>query len=283
MKPVIQRACLALTCGDRLLVTDTGGTLLPLPWREIRAGEDELIAARRLLQSLTGDDGARLRILGVEEREVGAAIIRQHVFQTSLEAELPAVAGAFWHPVTDLTWAFRHNDVIITSLHQAIAGEPPAFDPITAPPAAFLQEWRRARQALDALLAPLTPAELEEPGMTGDWSGRLTLVHIARWDEVATEMILRRRLGVLPGVDEYADYEWWNLQWAAVDATIPLETAWQRYYASHEAVVRTALSIPPEGWDAVIRGWLQVVSLEHYQHHTATIRAWMARRGGGAD
>lgn len=153
------------------------------------------------------------------------------------------------------------------------------FDALTASRNEFLVEWKRSRAELDSVLDGLSDADLEEPGMTGDWSGRETLVHVARWDEVATEMIVREWLGILPGVNEYDDYEWWNLRWAEIDATIPLAVARARYDAAHEGIVRTLTGFPDDAWTGYARGWVRECSLNHYRHHAETIRRWRACRG----
>lgn len=154
----------------------------------------------------------------------------------------------------------------------------PAFDALTADRAVFLAEWAASRVELDAVFAGLSDVDLEVPGMTGDWNGRQTLVHIARWDEVTTEMILRDHFGELPGVNEYDDYEGWNLRWAAIDADIPLEAAWQRYHSAHEAIVRTMWWLPDSSWNAYVRGWVREASLNHYRHHAETTQRWIATR-----
>lgn len=153
------------------------------------------------------------------------------------------------------------------------------FDAATADREAFFYEWRQSRAELDAALAGLTASDLEEPGMTGEWNGRMTLVHIARWDETTTEMIVRHWKGILPGVNEFADYEQINLEWAELDADITLEAAWQRYHASHEAIMRTLAHIPDDAWDAYIRGWVREASLNHYRHHAETTLRWREGRG----
>lgn len=155
---------------------------------------------------------------------------------------------------------------------------PQEFDALVADRDTFLAEWRRSRAELDAAFAGLTEADLEEPGMTGTWSGRITLVHIARWDEVATQMVVRHWQGVLSGVNEYDDYEGLNLIWAEIDADVTLEAAWQRYYSAHEAIVRTLAHIPDTGWDAYVRGWVREASLNHYQHHAETTTRWRQHR-----
>lgn len=153
------------------------------------------------------------------------------------------------------------------------------FNALTADRQEFLMEWRVSRAELDASLEGLSPDDLEQPGMTGEWNGRVTLVHIARWDEVTTEMIVRRWRGVLPGVNEYDDYEGLNLVWAEIDADITLEAAWQRYHSAHEAIVRTLSLMPDEAWDDYVRGWVREASLNHYLHHAETTNRWRKTQG----
>lgn len=152
------------------------------------------------------------------------------------------------------------------------------FDALVADRDTFLAEWRRSRAELDTAFAGLTEADLEEPDMTGTWNGRITLVHIARWDEVTTEMVVRHWQGLLPGVNEYDDYEGLNLIWAEIDVDITLEAAWQRYYSAYEAIVRTLTYIPDTAWDDYVRGWVREASLNHYRHHAETTTRWRQHR-----
>lgn len=153
------------------------------------------------------------------------------------------------------------------------------FDPMTADPEAFLDEILLARAELEAEFAGLTDEQLEEPGMTGEWSGRMTLIHIARWDESATHMVLRDRHGLLPGVNEFDDYEAWNDYWAEVDADISLWDAKARYQTAHEAIVRTLRHLTPAEWTDVVRGWVREATMNHYRHHAETTRRWRDSRG----
>lgn len=153
------------------------------------------------------------------------------------------------------------------------------IDAMTADPTTFLDEIALARAELEAEFAGLTNAELEEPGMTGEWSGRMTLIHVARWDETAAHMVLRDRHNLLPGVNEFDDYEAWNRYWAEVDADIPLWDAKARCQTAHEAIVRTLRHLAPEEWTDVVRGWVREATLNHYRHHAETTRRWRERRG----
>lgn len=152
------------------------------------------------------------------------------------------------------------------------------FDAMTDTPNTVISEILASRRELDAVLDGLSDEDYEKPGMTGVWNGRLTLVHIARWDEVTTEMIVRNRLDILPGVNEYDDYEWWNLRWAEMDAKIPLWASRARYETAHEAIVRTLRSLTPGQWTPLVRGWVREASLNHYRHHAETTQRWREGR-----
>ena len=155
------------------------------------------------------------------------------------------------------------------------------LDIMSANKESVLEYWSLARADLDDVFHDLTPSDLLEQGMTGDWNGCLTLVHIARWDETTTAMIMRHHLGLLPNVNEYDDYEAWNLVWAEFAADIPREAAWQRYHSAHEAIVRTLRHLPDEAWDDYVRGWIREASINHYRHHAETTRRWRAAREAG--
>jgi hypothetical protein len=152
------------------------------------------------------------------------------------------------------------------------------FDAMTAAPEAFVDEIVASRRELEAEFTGLTDEDMEETGMTGVWNGRMTLIHIARWDETATQAIIRDRLGVLPGVDEYEDYEWWNDRWMELDEDSPLAFARARYETAHEAIVRTLQHLEPEEWTENVRGWAREASVNHYRHHAETTRRWRAGR-----
>lgn len=152
------------------------------------------------------------------------------------------------------------------------------FDHLTASPHAFIAELHAARAELDAEWDAIDDTTMDQPGMTGEWSGRETLAHIARWDETTTLMTLRDRHGVLPGVNEYDDYEQWNLWWADVDRTISLDNARQRYASAREALIRTLTALDEDDWTPLVRGWVNEACLRHDMHHRDTLRRWKAAR-----
>lgn len=150
------------------------------------------------------------------------------------------------------------------------------FDHLTATPAEFIAEIHASRAEWEALIAPMSESDLELAGMTGHWNGRQTIIHLARWTETTTAMILRYRHGLLPGVDEYEDYDQWNDWWMEIDGDMPLSIARDRERLAFDGLIRTLLSFPDDAWDAYVRGWVHVAANEHYQKHVETTRAWLA-------
>ena len=42
----------------------------------------------------------------------------------------------------------------------------------------------KERPALETLLATLTPAQMAEPGLVGDWSAKDVLAHLFEWEQM---------------------------------------------------------------------------------------------------
>lgn len=105
-------------------------------------------------------------------------------------------------------------------------------------PEALLQEARRSHAAFHAALGDLSGEEMLQPGMTGRWSGKDTLAHIARWDDATADLL---RTYLCDGVDrggEYDDYKAWNARWEAEDRDLALTEARSRFAGAHGDVAR---------------------------------------------
>lgn len=143
----------------------------------------------------------------------------------------------------------------------------------------LLRKMRESRAGLEASLRDITDEEMLQPGMTGRWSGKETLAHIARWDDATADMLLGYlRDGVKRG-SEYADYEAWNARWEAEDRDITLAEARSRFAGAHATLLGTLERIPPDRWDDEVARWTRITGVEHYQEHTDVIRAWRREHG----
>ena len=50
--------------------------------------------------------------------------------------------------------------------------------------ALLLSESQKERAALDELLEPLTPVQMTEPGILGEWSVKDVLAHLYEWEQM---------------------------------------------------------------------------------------------------
>lgn len=50
--------------------------------------------------------------------------------------------------------------------------------------AVILSESRQEHQALEQLLAPLTPDQMVQPGIVGEWSAKDVLAHLTEWEQM---------------------------------------------------------------------------------------------------
>jgi len=148
-------------------------------------------------------------------------------------------------------------------------------------PEQLLMRVHAGRRDLQRALDGISDEELMMPGMTGAWSGKDTLIHIARWDEfVANAVRHDRRDGTLYAGGYkvvIATYLEQNDIWAEEDRDVPLADAKHRFADSHAQVLAALDELPASEWDDEIVAWLNAL-IEHYPEHTPIILAWRARR-----
>jgi uncharacterized protein (TIGR03083 family) len=151
--------------------------------------------------------------------------------------------------------------------------------------AAFLQQLHAERAAWDSLLASVDPAQLEQPGLLGDWTLKDVIAHLAWHEREMVGVITQRAL---------AGSEWWNLPFDERNARIyalyrdtplaevlPLaEASYRDFLAAFAALTDADLNDParyahmPPDWEP----WRVYSSntYEHYRDHTADLRAALA-------
>lgn len=146
-------------------------------------------------------------------------------------------------------------------------------------PDQLLPKIRQSRAELEASLGDMSDEEMQRPGMTGRWSGKDTLAHIARWDDVTADLLLGYlRDGVSRG-DAYDDYESWNAGWEVEDRDITLAEARSRFAGAHAALIGTLEGIPADRWDEDVVRWATLTGIQHYQDHLEPILAWRREQG----
>ncbi len=135
--------------------------------------------------------------------------------------------------------------------------------------AAVDDSWRSFKRALE----PLTSADMEVPGVCGQWSVKEVMTHIAAWETRATAALLA---GVpspeLEDPDAFDDAE----RLRQVDTDVAETSLYLD--ASHRAL-REAIEAAPEELftsDSPLRRQLDNGTVLHYDEHADGIRIWYA-------
>ncbi len=149
----------------------------------------------------------------------------------------------------------------------------------------FLHRMAHSRAELEAALAVLSPAQLLQPGASGEMSVKDVLAHIT-WHE-------QQMIGVIEQMALLGS-EWWGLptdernahiytanrERSLEDVLAEAQEIYPRLYAALQGLLEDAYQdaalyreMPPD--------WLpwQVFAgntFEHYEHHLADLRAWKA-------
>jgi uncharacterized protein (TIGR03083 family) len=137
----------------------------------------------------------------------------------------------------------------------------------------ILQRVESSWQQLQGVLEGIPDERMSEPGVTGDWSVKDVLAHIAYWEDSLTRKIERRKSGA-PSPDAGLDVDAINAREQAARAGWSLEQARAELDASHARVLAALASVPDIDPDEVDDD-----TWEHYAEHADAIRAWRERHG----
>lgn len=146
---------------------------------------------------------------------------------------------------------------------------------------ATLDQLDRSWQRLNAELGIIPRERMTEPGAVGIWSVKDLLGHIAFWD---TEAVIVGPLLATGEPDPYdapgSDIDVVNGREAAARAHLSLDKQWAEFRQAHADVRAYLDSQSANERDAMslferLRGYTQ----DHYDEHTADLRAWRDRIG----
>lgn len=132
-----------------------------------------------------------------------------------------------------------------------------------------IKDSKEEREKLDNFLATLTPDQMTEPGMLGDWSVKDVLAHLYEWEQMVLRWIAASERGENPAVPAEG-YKWNQLPALNEEirqkySGIPLEEMQQMYSDSHKQIMNTIESISEE--DMFTRGlhkWMNKNTLGAY-------------------
>jgi uncharacterized protein (TIGR03083 family) len=157
--------------------------------------------------------------------------------------------------------------------------------PETADITGWLNEIVAAWEDLHASYAGLTDEQLQEPGVTGDWSVRDVLAHVAVWDSEA--------LNALPGIAagrrgaDYDTYEGgvdgFNARKSEELHGMPLDQVRELMDDTHRQLLDYLQELSPADVATshveAFRGRLAADTWDHYPEHAAAIRALREAKG----
>lgn len=135
------------------------------------------------------------------------------------------------------------------------------------------RSWRGLMDVMDGI-----PADrLEQPGVSGEWSVKDLIGHVAFWDAQAVQKI-QRRAARLP-VQE-VDWQAVNgREWAARRNRSP-DALRDELRRTHGQLLDLLRTLPPtDPMTADVCAFVPVDTYEHYDEHATEIRSWRERVG----
>jgi uncharacterized protein (TIGR03083 family) len=146
----------------------------------------------------------------------------------------------------------------------------------------LLKQLDRAWAALAVSYDGLSDAQMELPGVTGDWSVKDILAHVTTWEEEA----LRNLPLVLQGSrprrykDLYGGIDAFNAQMTEKKRSLSLADVLGQLDETHQRLTACVRSAPEEELtrDTPFRRRLRLDTYSHYPIHALAIREWRERQ-----
>lgn len=147
----------------------------------------------------------------------------------------------------------------------------------------LIDRLEKAWAALKDSYAGLSDAQMEQGGVTGDWSIKDILAHVTTWEEEALHHLPTVREGKRPprysvthgGIDAF------NEQMTEQKRALSLAEALAQLDAVHGRILEYVESAPDEllTSDTRFRRRLRLDTYSHYPTHAQSIRAWREQQG----
>ena len=133
--------------------------------------------------------------------------------------------------------------------------------------------WEALLDAFDGI----PDDRIAEPGVTGHWSAKDLLGHIAYWDDVTATRAHRQAAGEPDGEPDWRAV---NDAVAAANAARPLPEIRDAFFSSHARMLAVLETLPPlDPRRQAVCQFVRDDTCGHYDEHAAELRAWRARVG----
>lgn len=155
-----------------------------------------------------------------------------------------------------------------------------------------LERMKAGYHALNDVLSDLSPAQMEQAGVEGDWSAKDLVAHMAEWDRRLLSWLVEIQGGALPreAVD-WSDADQVNDEIYRQYKDKPADDVLADFRLTHEAVLDAVSRIPEETLvnphdfedhpDFDLRQLVAWETWEHYEEHGGAIRGWLQSEGKG--
>jgi hypothetical protein len=158
--------------------------------------------------------------------------------------------------------------------------------------ARLLETMQHSYETFNALLAPLSEAEMSQAQICGDWSIKDVLGHLTAWMEYLLERLRAARSDRTPerlyqNLSE-EEIEQLNRAFAEERKAWPLRQILDDFHSSYDAVYNAVAQLDEEllsdpgrlSWEQRWPLWQSVASdtYEHFDEHASGIRAWLSTR-----
>ena len=141
----------------------------------------------------------------------------------------------------------------------------------------LLKQLDKAWQAFHESFAGLTPAELEQPGVIGDWSVKDILAHVTSWDNEALKHLPLVIKGGRPErySVKYGGINAFNAQMIEQKRGLSLATIVKEFEETHRRLLEFIESARrPASANTRARRRLRLDTYSHYPKHTKAILKW---------
>ncbi len=135
------------------------------------------------------------------------------------------------------------------------------------------RSWTGLMDVIDGIPAN----RMDESGVSGEWSVKDLIGHIAFWDAQAMERVHRRAAGESVGE---VDWQAMNDREAEAIRTRSLDAVKADLLQTHQQLLTLLRTLPPtDPMTADVCAFVAGDTYEHYDEHAAEIRAWRERAG----
>ena len=144
-----------------------------------------------------------------------------------------------------------------------------------------LDKIEKAWSDFNEAFAGLSAAQLEQPGVTENWSIKDLIAHISVWEEEALKFLPDIQQGITPTryKDAYGGLNAFNALMSDQKHSLSFEEVRRQSAASHQRILDYLETIPEElvVTETRFRRRLRLDTYSHYPEHTLAIQKWRQR------